>query len=50
MRISQKEEGELGGSRCGSELKFLELSSFFLGAFLAPQAFLGKGNSVCVLG
>ena len=37
VRISQKKEGELGGHRCGSELKFLELPSLFLGAFLAPR-------------
>ena len=47
VRISQKEEGELGGSRCGSELKFLELSSFILGAFLAPRPSLEK-ETVCV--
>ena len=50
MRISQKEEGELGGSRCGSELKFLELSSFFLGAFLAFSGLPWKRKRCVCLG
>lgn len=42
VRISQKKEGELGGNLCGSELKFLELSSLFLGVFLGPWHSLEK--------
>lgn len=48
VRISQKKEGELGGHRCGSELKFLELPSLFWGLSWPPGLPWKRKRCMCL--